>query len=76
MAARGTALRARGRLQEQSWAPPLPAEHGERGKRRSSAHTLSMQDGQGQRRLMPGRRGGGPVVVRDRESRLQGEGDQ
>src|SRR6266540_6719528 len=23
------------RLQEQSWTPPLPAEHGERGKRQS-----------------------------------------
>jgi hypothetical protein len=71
-----TALGARTWLQEHSWAPPLSAVHGERGKRRTGARTLCKQEGQGQRRLMPDRRGGGPVVVRGRESRLHGEGDQ
>ncbi len=51
-------------------------DHGERGKRRFGAHSLREQDGQDQRRLLPERRGGGPVLVRGRESRPHGEGDQ
>jgi hypothetical protein len=64
------------RLQEHSWAAPLPAQHGERGKRHSGAPTLGRQTEQGQRHLRPKRRGGGPVVVGGRESRPHGEGDQ
>jgi hypothetical protein len=63
-------------LQEQSWAPPHPTEHCERGKRPRDAYARHLEHGQGQRRLMPRGRGGGPVVVGGRESRPQGEGDQ
>jgi hypothetical protein len=64
------------RLQEQSWAPPHPTEHGERGKRPLDVHARHAEHGQGQRRLMTCGRDGGPVVVGGRESRPQGEGDQ
>lgn len=51
---------------------------GERGNRPRSPFLLASQarSGQARRRLMTVGRGGGPVVVRARERRVHGEGDQ
>ena len=67
------------RLQEHSWTPTL--SNGQKvnvGTVLLVPHRLatSQSAGKARCRLMPTGRGGGPVVVRDRESRSHGEGVQ
>ena len=63
------------RLQGKSWAPSPPTGTVNAGTVPVSPSPPSIQDGGGQahRRLMVPGRGGGPVVVRGRESRPHGE---
>jgi hypothetical protein len=66
-------------LQGHSWAPTpsngSTVNVGTISAVPSPASTL-LVDGKARRRLMPPRWGGGPVVVRGRESRSHGEGEQ
>ena len=65
--------------QGQSWAPtPDKRSYGERGNHPGGPLNAQPSAGQGKarRRLMPPGWGGGPVVVRGRESRPHGEGVQ
>jgi len=67
------------RRQGHSWAPPWSSGHAVNVGTVSTAPPLLFLGGAGGkvcRRLMPLRWGGGPVVVRGRESRLHGEGVQ
>lgn len=66
-------------LQEHSWAPtPSNGWRVNVGTSPSvpSHHHATVLDGKARRRSMLVGRGGGPVVVRGRESRLHGEGVQ
>ncbi len=67
-------------LQGHSWAPTLSngsrVNVGTIPTAPTSTSGLLAGDGKARCRLMPSGWGGGPVVVRDRESRLHGEGVQ
>jgi hypothetical protein len=65
--------------QGHSWAPPWSSGHVVNvGTVPAAPHLLvfGLVGGKVRRRLMPPGRGGGPVVVRGRESRPHGEGVQ
>ena len=62
------------RLQGHSWAP-TPSE-GSRVNVGTTSSAPAIVAGKICRRLMPAKWGGGPVVVRARESRVHGEGVQ
>jgi hypothetical protein len=59
------------KLQGHSWAP-----HPSNGSRVNVGTAASVPTGRARRQPMPMKRGGGPVVVRGRESRPYGEGVQ
>ena len=67
-------------LQGHSWAPTLsngsPVNVGTTPVAPSAASSLLLVAGKARRRLTPPGWGGGPVVVRGRESRPHGEGVQ
>lgn len=64
--------------QGHSWAPPWSSGHAVNVGTVLTVPSLAavLSGRKARRRLMPSGRGGGPVVVRDRESRSHGEGAQ
>jgi hypothetical protein len=72
----GTALCARHGCRSKAGHQPTQRNTVNVGSVRETLMLGNAEHGQGQRRLMPCERGGGPVVVGGRESRPQGEGDQ